>query len=295
MKQKTNYPLCSRWIALAFGLLSGFLPSCANLEAVREFAKTSAATADYQQIVTDYVGSPARQKLYQPARFASTLDEITRARTAQQARLEGAQTVLVQYMSALGDLAADDLPVVDAELEGLSGALTDAKFIGEGDRAISTETATAAGTIAKVLLRAAADHWRQRQIRTIVEQTDASLQTVVKGLQTIVLKDFSLSLDQDSVAVEKYFGKIKAAAGTLSDPDAVQPLARVVEVDHMARIRARRVKLQTYAQVLDQIGKGHAELRRNVGQLKGKALSQRMKLYAQDLRKLYKAFAELQS
>lgn len=48
-------------------LSSAGLSGCAtNLEAVRAFAKTLAATADYQQVVMDYVESFNRQNAYQP-------------------------------------------------------------------------------------------------------------------------------------------------------------------------------------------------------------------------------------
>ena len=40
------------------------LVGCANLDAVRKFAETSAATADYKQVVADYAESPKRSMRY---------------------------------------------------------------------------------------------------------------------------------------------------------------------------------------------------------------------------------------
>ena len=277
---------------LALALLSALLPfisGCTNLQAVRDFAKTSAATADYRQIVTDYVTSPDRQKRYQPARSAPQLEASAKVRAEQKPKIEAAQTILVEYMTALGDLAADDLPKVDSQVDALGKALEKAKFVGDGDAAIGKETATAAGTIAKILTRAVLDHWRQKQTSRIVREADDSIQTVTAGLREIVLKDFGASLDTESETVRKYFEAPIAAAKSGGDTDAVPPLARILWLEHSDEIKARRAKLTAYADVLAKIGKGHADLNENVDRLRDKALKERLRGYTKDLQALYNA------
>lgn len=285
------------WWIVFNGIMLGslLLQGCLNLQAVREFAKTSAATADYQQILADYVRSPDRQKRYQTESHTTQLDTLVKARAEQKAKLEGVQTVLVAYMSALGDLAANDLPNVDKEIGRLGKTLEKAKFVGEGDAGIKKETATAAGTIAKVLTRAVLDHWRKRKVRQIIKDTDDNVQTVVDGLREVVLKDFNLSLDIEAAAIQKYFQKPIADAMSRNEPDAVPPLARILLLERLDQVEMRRAKLIAYADVLSKIGKGHADLRKNVGKLDDKALTQRLKQYGEDLRTLYKTIQQINS
>ena len=283
-----------RWTVFSIALLSSLLMAgCVDLQGVREFAKTSAATADYRRVVADYVGSPDRQKRYQPARSAAQLDALAKLRAEQKTKLEGAQTVLVQYMTALGDLAADDVPKVDSEIDALSNALEQAKFVGDGDFAIKKETATAASKIAKILTRAVLDHWRQDQLGRIIKDTDPSVQTVVAGLREIVLIDFNASLDAESETVRKYFEKPIADATSRNEPDAVPPLARILLLERLDQIAARRSQLIAYAEVLNKIGMGHSDLLANVDKLHDKALTERLKLYVKDLQTLYKAISEI--
>lgn len=277
------------WSLLASGIL---LVGCADLEAVRQFAKTSAATADYQAVIADYVASPERQKRYQPERAAEFLNAQFEERKKQRVKLEAAQKVLVEYMSALGDMAADDLPNVDPQIDALGKALEDAKFVGQADALIGKETATAAGSIAKVLVRVVLDHWRQAQTVRIIRDANDHVQTVVAGLREVVLKDFGTSLDIEDEVGRKYFGAPIAAASSRHQTDTVAPLARIMQLEYADKISERRAKLNAYAAVLEKIGKGHADLDANVDHLNDTALMARLKQYAKDLQVIYKAIAQ---
>jgi t-SNARE complex subunit (syntaxin) len=285
-----------RRTVLAAVLVSAFLlgaSGCTNLQAVRDFAKISAATADYRQIVADYAMSPERLKRYQPDGFARELETEAEARAKQKQKLEAAQTILVEYMTALGDLAADDLPNVDTQVDALGKALEEAKFVGKADETIGKETGTAASTIAKILTRAVLDRWRQEQTSRIVREANDSVQIVTAGLREIVLKDFSASLDIETEAVRKCFEAATAAAASVGVQDAVDPLVRVLRVEHSDQIETRRAKLRAYANVLEKIGEGHEDLNKNVDRLQDEALKERLRAYAKDLQDLYKAIATL--
>lgn len=292
--EKTGIITQSRIMTFRLLLLTSlFAAGCADLQAVRTFAKTSAATADYRQIVTDYVESPTRQKRYHPDNCATRLARTTAQRAGQKKLLEGSQRVLAGYLSALGDLAADKLPDVDPEMDGLAHALEKAGFAGEGDAAIRKETAGAAGRIAKVITRAALDHWRQDRVQEIVREADGNVQTVVAGLREIVLKDFSASLDSEAEAVRKYFESSIAAAKSRNDRESVPPLARILMLEHLDRIGERRDRLSPYAEVLEKIGTGHADLLANIDKLDDTALQARLEKFAADMRILCKAIKEI--
>lgn len=78
--------------------------------------------------------------------------------------LASAQKILVGYLSVLGDVAADDLPNVDDNIDGLSKVLTAANLAGT-DAPLTRGTADEAGALAKVLLRVGTNQWRQKKIR----------------------------------------------------------------------------------------------------------------------------------
>jgi len=295
MEETGSIKHCRITISSLLLLTSLLAAGCADLQAVRTFAKTSAATADYRQIVNDYVESPTRQQRYLPDRYAAQLARTTAKRAGQKTLLEGSQRVLAGYLNALGDLAADDLPDVDSEIDGLAKALDTAGFAGYGDAAIRKETATAAGRIAKVLTRAVLDHWRQYRVQKIITETDGNVQAVAAGLREIMLKDFNASLDIEAEAVRKYFESSIAAAKSRNDAEAVPPLARILLQEHLDRIRERRDRLSSYAEILEKIGKGHADLLANVDKLEDKALQKRLEKFAEDLRILYKAMQEIAS
>jgi len=286
----TNWPRSLVRLLLLGNIL---LAGCVNLQAVREFAKTSAATAEYRQILADYTGSPHRQQRYQPGRLSEQLSALDKARTEQKAGLERAQTILVQYLNALGDLASDALPHIDKEVDQLGSALEKARFVGVGDAAIKKETATATGTIAKILTKVFLEHWRRPQVRRMIRETDGSLQTVIAGLREIVLQDCNASLDVEAEVIRKYFEKSMAAALSRNDPDGVPPLARLLMLERLEEIEARRGRLSRYAEVLQTIGRGHADLARNVDRFHDMALRERLKQYADELQALYRAIREI--
>lgn len=283
-----------KFLAATFMSFFIFLASgCANLQAVHDFARISASTADYQQIVEDYATSPERQSRYQPERYPPYQDDDTGSLAEQKLKLEAAQRILVEYMAALAALAADDLPSIDTSVDDLVGSLEYARFIGEGDAAINKETGTAAAMIAKILTRAVHDHWRQAQTSQIVREANDSVQIVTMGLREIVLEDFSSSIDHEEEAVRKYFESVIAASTASGDTDAVPSLARIMWLEHSDHIETRRERLTAYADILEKIGQGHEDLKINVDSLENKALRERLRNYGKDLQSLYTAILTL--
>jgi phosphoenolpyruvate carboxylase len=266
---------------------------CANLDAVRRFAKASSAAARCDPVVDDYARSPVRQLRYEPEPFRRQLEEVAARRAEQRKRLEAAQAVLVGYLGALGDLAADDVPNVDADMDGLLEALETGKYIGDGDGQIGAESASAAAAIAKVLLRAAADRWRQQRLVELIRETDPRLQTLVAGLREIVDQDLRTSLAQEEEALRKPFLAWKAAAVAGGDPDGAPRAASALLEERLAVLQDRRTALDQYLKALGTIAQGHAELRQNVDHLRKRELVDRLAVHARDLATLARSIRKL--
>ena len=209
-------------IALSFG--------CTNLEAVRTFAKLSASVANYQQVVTDYAESPQRQLRYQPSSQSQVLAEIASRRVEQKKRFIAVQTVIVNYMNSLGDLAADEVATADADIDGVTAALERANFIGDSDKQIGKETATAAATIAKKLSHAVLNEWRKSKIKDLIRENDGAFRNVIAGFTEVLDKDLRRSLQTEAIAVEKPFHAWESAAKTGGDTQGAPRIAAIFRV-----------------------------------------------------------------
>lgn len=292
-RSKSPLPLLRASLAALTLILLSACGTRTNLNAVREFTKTSAATAHYEQVVADYVNSPVRQKRYQPKSSTDQLDALVARRAEQGPILQATQQVLVTYMSTLGDLAADQLPNVDSEIDSLSSALEKAKFIGDGDKQIGRETATAAASIAKVLIRASLDGYRRREVARIVKETNPALQSTIAGLKEILEQDMRDSLTNEGLAVKSPFRAWIAAAESKGDPDGAPPVARILMDERLAVVNAKEAVLDDYIKVLVTIAKGHEDLTNNIDAISKNDLKERLKAYSKDLQTLYKSFKKL--
>jgi len=264
------------------------LTACTNIEAVREFAKTSSATADYTEIVSDFADSPKRIKRFQPQSAWPQSEGIIERRSIEAKRLLETQTVLTAYMNALGDLAADKLVKADAEIDSLQKALEKAKFIGDADQAVNKETATAAASLAKIFIRAATDRWRQNKTKKIIRESNAPLQRTIEGL--ILNLDTSLrsSLQTERVAIGKPYQAWIAGSTSESDQTAVPPIAQILLNERLDVINAKEKKLDEYIKILKKIASGHESMYQNIDNLKSEHLIQNLKSLSKDLQEAHK-------
>lgn len=268
---------------------------CTDLESVRSFAKLSASAANYQQVVTDFVESPKRQIRYQPANQDQTLLEIARRRTEQKKAFADVQNVIVSYMNSLGDLAGDQVATIDTEVDGVTAALEKVKFVGEADKQIGKETASAAGTIAKKLGNAILQQWRKSKIRDLIRETDEPLQNTIAGFTAVLDKDLRSSLRNEEVAVKKPFQAWKAASGSREDRDGAPPVADILMDERVSDLKTKEAQLDAYISALRNIAKGHHSLYTNSEKLDSRSVITEIKAYSKDIQSLKKAIEQLAS
>lgn len=280
MPRRTSNALAALPVALLLGATG-----CVNLQAVRGFAKASAATADAPQVIGDYSGAPDWLRRYEPDGRSAELDRSAADRKAQHQRFVAVQGVLVSYFTSLGDMAADDLPNMTDPVDGFSEQLKRMDLV-------TDKTAGAASTIAEVLLRAGLDGWRKGQVARLVRETDPHLQVVVGGLKEIVETDFQQSLGVEQEAVEKPFRAWDAAVRT-RDPDGTPAAIRVLLAEHLEVVSQRRDAAKAYVAALTKIGEGHAQLAKSSRHLDAAELKAELAPTVQELQQLYKAIRQL--
>lgn len=272
-------------LPFSFALLFSQL-GCANLEAIREFASISSESAQYTHLVDDYAQSPSRQKSFQPAGMGERLDKMAAEREAQRPELLALHTLISEYMDSLGQLAADDLVVFDSEIDLLGKELADRKIL-------SSRQGDAYAEIARLLTTMAADRWRKRQLKKLIEKSNADFQIVTGALKDIVRKDFRRSIENEEIAAAKYYdGKIAEAKATPPQQAGIAALEELRD-KRVAGIHSKIEAVDAYTEILEKIAQGHQTLYDQRNALSRKDLIQEVKRDSKTLRKLYKKLREL--
>jgi len=266
---------------------------CVNLQSVSRFAKVSAATADSDAAVADYVGSLERQRRMLREDQRAELDAQISTRREQQKRLFAAQQVLVEYLNVLGALAADDLPIVEAELDALRGSLSTAKFVGDGDAQLGTATADAAVAITGLLARVVTDFARQADIKKLLLAADQPFAAVIAGLREVFDRDLRAQLENEREATRKRFKAWEASAKASKDEDGAAPVARLMLEERQMEINAREARINAYVAALDTIGKGHAELVKNASKLDTDDLKKKLQGLTENVKKSFNSIKKL--
>ena len=250
----------------------------ANLTSVRDFANTSFDAAQYSQLVVVYVETPTRLKRYEPSSQWPELDRQASQRQAQRQQLLLRHTLVKEYMSALGQLAADGLPIYDNELDELGKALEDAKFADEGE-------ATAFAAVSKLLVTAATDRWRRDKLESLIEQSNAPFQVVVGAMAKTVEQGFTGDAAIERIALDKYYTTLQQEG---KDPAGLAALAewRAFRTNELV---THDQAIRNYVVVLKTIGQGHQKLYETRAQLSKAEVEADIQRYANRLKEAFNA------
>lgn len=290
------------WLLMVGAAVLSAVAGCTDLGAIRDFAKSSATVANYTPVLNDYAPSIERQKRYLPddawlkddaadqAQYQADkkwrdekiaeLTATTAEAEAELPRIETLHKTVVAYMTALGQLADDDLVSFDKQITGLTGALKDSKVI-------DADTAKAVAGVASLVARAFTDRWRQAELAKLIKDTDSDFQIVVKGLQKIVSRGISGTLGDEAAAANSYFEKVVLRARSGKGEIAGIALVQEIRRDHAAAIAEKQRAADAYVKALGKIAAGHADLKANAGKLSDKQLLARISADAKDIQTLY--------
>lgn len=279
--------LLQRALLILLGPL--FLMSCVNMTAIREFAVTATDVAGYTSLTDAYVASPKAMKIYMDDTNAAKLDKISAEREKQKAGLLALHTGISSYMSALADLAADDLVQYDSQVDSLTSALGKANIKGVDAKAIS-----AFGALAKVVAKAATDHYRQRHLKEMIQSSNESFQRAVKTMESIVDKAYVTAFaDNELKAIRQRREEITAmdAAGN-REPAALQ-LLKQDAMQREAEVQAKVEACHEYAKAISKIREGHQKLYDTLGKVPLKEVAHQLKGYKTEVQALFKAVKEI--
>jgi hypothetical protein len=263
---------------LIFVFLLLAAPGCADLSAITEFASTSARSAQFTKLVTDYLESPLRQKRYQPVSNAARLDSMAKRREAQGPVLLTRIAVIGKYMKALGKLASDEAVDYDESIEKVGEGSVEAKLIDESD-------ADALTAVSRLILRLSTEGWRRNKLKELITEANPSFQRVVLSLKTIVNDDFADDLEVERDVIDHYYVTLIDVS---HDSAGIEALREWEEV-RMSELDARQKALKGYSKVLAVIAAGHQKLYDQRDDLAKDEVQREMKIYAKDLQESFNA------
>jgi hypothetical protein len=259
---------------------------CADLKAIRTFADTAADSAGYTSLSADYPKSIERQKRYQDDRYQSQLDRELRSRQAQQPALLGLHKGIEEYIRALGALASDELVSYDASLDSLAADIRATKLIDDAK-------ADAFAALTKRTAKAATEMYRRRKLKRLIADANGSFQIVVGALIDIVGRDFVSSLDNESVAADKYYREIVAIAEKAPPQQASVELLKERWQEKTDALKAKKEACVLYVEVLKKIGNGHQLLFDNRDRLSSGQLRESIHAHAKSVKELYRTMKDL--
>ncbi|MCR4289673.1 MAG: hypothetical protein NUV86_05365 [Candidatus Scalindua sp.] len=270
-------------VSLAAAVL---LSACADLKSIRKFADISADSAGYTSLSADYPKSIERQKRYQEEKYHAQLDKEFQRRKAQQPALLALHKGVEEYMSALGALASDELISYDKSVDSLAGEIKKAKLIDD-------TKADAFASLTKLIAKAATDSYRQRKLKQLIGDSNKDFQTVIGAMSDIVGQGFVSSLDNEEVAVDKYYKEIVTIADKAPPQQAAVELVKEKWRGKKDEVEAKKQACSIYVKTLKTIGQGHQLLFDNKDKLSTKQVLDSINSYGKEVSDLYKKIKDI--
>ncbi|MFH0771540.1 MAG: hypothetical protein V1933_02850 [Candidatus Omnitrophota bacterium] len=269
------------------------LCGCADLKSIRDFSDISSESAIYTAFAGDYVKSLERQKGYQScAEEKEKLDKIIERRKAQLSGLLAIHKEVSDYMSALGQLASDEIISYDKSLDEMHKKMEKIKDE-NGKPIFEKKDMDAFGALSKLLAKAATDAYRQNKLKEIIGLANNDFQELITALKKCVEGGYIESLKNEEEAVKKYYGKILKTAENNPPQDAAIELLRDRFVEKKDAVDAKINAAESYVKILDKIGKGHQLLYDDRNDISSRLLLSNIKGYSKDISNLYKSVKEI--
>jgi hypothetical protein len=240
-----------------------------NLDAVREFARTSSEAVSYEALVEDYVDAPQRRAVLQP-RTATIEESRFQDRVAQRTELLELHAALSDYMQVLGQLAGDEPPHLqqtraarDLRRARRSRDREPAQTGRERATPLDTSDLQAVratfGKVSEALLGA----WRQAEVERLLLSGGDDFEAVLLALRDRVLPLLADDAEAELIAVDKHYRGLLAPLASQEDELSLAAVAllRRQQAVQAAEVHGRQHAIEDYASILDEILAGHRALR----------------------------------
>lgn len=195
-------------------------------------------------------------------------------------------------MSALGELASDDIISYDKSLDGMSEKIGTIKDK-DGNQVFKKDQIAAVGALSKLLFKAARDAYRQAQLKEIIESSNNDFQIVIAALKQYIAIGYIESLNNEKVAVDKYYTTVIETAKRNPPQQAAIELVLDKFIERKDAIDTKMKAAESYIKILNKIGEGHQFLYNKRADISSEQLLATINAYGKDISTLYNAVKEL--
>ena len=256
------------------------LSSCGNsmdLTTAKNLAKTgNDANKVFQNIANDVYESCLRQARYTPLQRSTQRGIDQDRRTVEEScekepknvkkSLDIANGIIINYLQALGKLAADDLTTYDSQLDSLGTSFKELK--------LPPKEVDAGSGIAKFLFKIATEKYRRKQLKSVVTSTDSNLKTYIEGFSTAIDRNYTHgALESEKGAVDNYYKEylgdiLTSTSSTAQNVEGINLTVRDQEIINLdsqwqsvrTAIRDKQQLADSYVSLLKKIEKDHGDL-----------------------------------
>lgn len=177
------------------------LAACTNLAAVRDISSDlTMASESWDDVGAEFAGSCARERMLNPALADCALEERA------SAGLMAANAVLGQYFEAL-------MAAADQSNFTIAPGLADAGAAVSGIPGIDPARVDAVSGLVGLLSGLATDGARERTLRDLIDKGGPAAQTLVEGMNDLVVPRLTRRLDTERLQLTGQFGRLILAEG----------------------------------------------------------------------------------
>jgi len=251
---------------LVIGVL--VLSGCLDFGPVKDFAALSKqVSSGYSGIIDDMYQSCLRSAEFDPPKNGDTPETHCLEWKEVQPGLLHAESVLQDYLVAIGKLAGDQSISYDKNVDSLKKEIDGVKL--SGKPVFDSKQVDAITGLAGFLLKAATDGYRRRQLERSFSAQNENVKTLTATLKDIVGHDYEKRLENEETAIKAFQIRIERAP----DQSLAAEIGRRQVQEHLWDIEKKKKAAESYVQTLDLIAKGHQQLFEHKKDLGSKELS----------------------
>jgi hypothetical protein len=275
-----------RWGGIGGLLLILGLTGCADLAAVREYARQSAQLDGYAELTHRYRNTYQRERPYLFGEARERAAELDRRRSEVYADLIRLHTSVTTYMETLGKAAGEDSFSLSEPAGALLEPLAERPELG-----MNAELVRQYGKLAQLLTGWMTAVHQRHAVQEMIRQANAPLQAVLSGMERLVVIYEKTHENEQRIILDLLSMEL-----AMADPDEQRLL--------VALGRAREQKLQqAYEQVKGQypavretiqaVAEGHQSLYDNVTDLTAREVVSEIQTISKELKRLRKRWKSL--
>lgn len=291
-----------RPIAYVLLILCALLSNgCVNLGPVREFAASSARLTDYKGVTQRYVTSADRQLADLPPgkRFDATRNKLTQFKSVSA---NDKQTLLklhaatTGYMAALAGLAEQDAYSLSAEIDQITGAITESEQLN-----INAEHVQAYGSIVSKVASWITAAKQARDVKRMVKDNGADMDKLLEAMQ-LATEAYAIVFAQEEQSAEAVadFRETawtdKSAGGAALTADQREVVATLLRrsssTEAAARVDAMKAQ-KAAAAGLAEVRQAHLALYQNIDRLQAKDVQAALRKAASEIKSIRTDIAKL--